>query len=98
MTEVRIAQRTERVVVGVDTHADVHVAAAERSGLCDLFDNTVARRIDLNASGAVRAVQVLEGLGDADALRLLQELARGAPGARLTEEAAPAVNRLTHRR
>ena len=28
MTDVRIAQRTERVVVGVDTHADVHVAAA----------------------------------------------------------------------
>ena len=28
MTNVRIAQRTERVVVGVDTHADVHVAAA----------------------------------------------------------------------
>jgi len=28
MTEVRIAQRTERVVVGVDTHADIHVAAA----------------------------------------------------------------------
>jgi|ERR1035441_8430782 transposase len=28
MTDVRIAQRTERVVVGVDTHADLHVAAA----------------------------------------------------------------------
>ena len=28
MTGVRIAQRTERVVVGVDTHADLHVAAA----------------------------------------------------------------------
>jgi len=28
MTAVRIAQRTERVVVGVDTHADLHVAAA----------------------------------------------------------------------
>src|ERR1039457_5908595 len=28
MTDVRIAQRTEGVVVGVDTHADVHVAAA----------------------------------------------------------------------
>ena len=28
MTDVRIAQRTERVVVGVDTHGDLHVAAA----------------------------------------------------------------------
>ena len=43
---------------GARYSADVHVAAAERTGLCDLFDNTVARRIDLNASGAVRAVQV----------------------------------------
>jgi len=28
MTNVRIAQKTDRVVVGVDTHSDVHVAAA----------------------------------------------------------------------
>jgi transposase len=28
MTNVRIAQRADRVVVGVDTHADIHVAAA----------------------------------------------------------------------
>jgi transposase len=28
MTDVRIAHETERVVVGVDTHADVNVAAA----------------------------------------------------------------------
>jgi hypothetical protein len=43
---------------------------------------------------AARAVQVLEGIGDAEALRLLQELARGAPGARLTEEAMAALARL----
>ena len=28
MTDVRIAQTTEHVVVGVDTHSDLHVAAA----------------------------------------------------------------------
>jgi WD40 repeat protein len=43
---------------------------------------------------AVRAVQVLEGIGDAEALRLLRELVQGAPGARLTEEAAAALQRL----
>jgi hypothetical protein len=42
----------------------------------------------------VRAVQVLEELDDPEALRLLQELSRGAPGARLTEEAAAAAERI----
>lgn len=43
---------------GARYSADVHVAEAERSGLCDLFVNTVARRIDVNASGSVQAVHV----------------------------------------
>jgi choline dehydrogenase-like flavoprotein len=34
------------------------VAEAERTGLCDLFINTVARRVDVNASGTVRALHV----------------------------------------
>ena len=41
-----------------------------------------------------RALQVLEGLGSPDALRLLRELSRGAAGARLTEDAAAAIERL----
>jgi hypothetical protein len=45
----------------------------------------------------VRAVQVLEELDDPEALRLLQELSRGAPGARLTKEAAAAVERVRPR-
>jgi len=43
---------------GARFSADAHVARAEGTGLCDLYINTVARRIDLNASGSVRAIQV----------------------------------------
>jgi len=39
-------------------------------------------------------VEVLEMLGDADARQLLAEWSRGAPGARLTDEAEAALKRL----
>ncbi|HEY7314232.1 MAG TPA: hypothetical protein VH643_33075 [Gemmataceae bacterium] len=42
---------------------------------------------------AVRAVEVLEWIATPDAVRLLDELAKGAPDARLTREAADARNR-----
>jgi WD40 repeat protein len=42
----------------------------------------------------VRAVRVLGYIGDADARRLLDELSRGAPEARLTREAQAAFRRL----
>jgi choline dehydrogenase-like flavoprotein len=43
---------------GARYSADAHVAEAERSGLCDVFINTVARRIEVNASGSVQSVHV----------------------------------------
>lgn len=43
---------------GARYSADVHIAEAERSGLCDLFADTVARRIELDSSGNVRTVHV----------------------------------------
>jgi WD40 repeat protein len=42
----------------------------------------------------VRAVEVLERIGSPEARELLQGLAKGAPGARLTQEAAESVKRL----
>ena len=45
----------------------------------------------------LRAVQVLEGVNSAAAVRLLQELARGGAGAQLTDEAAAALTRLGQR-
>jgi hypothetical protein len=44
-----------------------------------------------------RAVEALEYIGSAEARRLLQELAGGAPGARLTEEAGASLRRLERR-
>jgi RNA polymerase sigma factor (sigma-70 family) len=49
----------------------------------------------LEALRAVRAVEVLEWIGTADAVRLLEELAKGAEEARLTREAIAAKRRLS---
>jgi RNA polymerase sigma factor (sigma-70 family) len=46
---------------------------------------------------ALRAVEVLEHLGDAPARRLLAALAKGAPQARLTREAQQSLERLDRR-
>jgi RNA polymerase sigma factor (sigma-70 family) len=43
----------------------------------------------------LRAVEVLELIGTSEARQLLQEVAGGAPGARLTREATSALQRLT---
>jgi choline dehydrogenase-like flavoprotein len=43
---------------GARYSADFHIAEAERTGLCEVFSNTVARRIEVNSSGSVRAVHV----------------------------------------
>jgi RNA polymerase sigma factor (sigma-70 family) len=42
----------------------------------------------------VRAVEVLEGIATPEAKRVLEELAKGAPGAALTRDAAAALRRL----
>jgi hypothetical protein len=52
---------------------------------------TAAPRRDL------RAVELLELLGSAEARQVLRTLAEGEPTARLTSEAEHAVRRLTHR-
>jgi WD40 repeat protein len=46
----------------------------------------------------LRAVEVLEYIGTAEAQQLLETLTRGAPGARLTQEARAALDRLRARR
>jgi hypothetical protein len=43
---------------------------------------------------ALRAVEALERAGTAEARRVLRGMARGAPGARLTQEARSALERL----
>jgi WD40 repeat protein len=46
---------------------------------------------------SVRAIQVLEGIGTPEARRILQGLAKGAPEARLTQEAKASLERLERR-
>lgn len=53
--------------------------------------------LDTQQLREVRAVQVLERIGNAEARQLLQRLADGAPGSRLTQEARSAVERLRPR-
>ena len=45
----------------------------------------------------LRAVEVLEHVANAEARRLLEELANGAPAARLTREAKASLERLSKR-
>jgi hypothetical protein len=45
----------------------------------------------------LRAVSVLGQIGDADARKVLDALANGAPSARFTQEAKVALKRLTER-
>jgi hypothetical protein len=47
---------------------------------------------------ALRAVEVLEHIGNAEARRVLELVAKGAAGARLTEDAAATLLRLSARR
>ena len=52
---------------------------------------------DPDALRSVRAVEVLEGIGESEAVELLAEWAKGAPEARLTREAKLALERLARR-
>lgn len=46
----------EMCPIGARYSADYHVMRAEQTGLCQVFAGTVARRIETDAGGAVRAV------------------------------------------
>jgi WD40 repeat protein len=53
-------------------------------------------RVPPEALAGLRAVAVLEHIGSAKAQELLQTLARGEPGARMTREVRAALRRLNH--
>ncbi|GEM_PF-5345376 len=61
----------------------------------EILDDLDARRVpDSEGLRAIRAVWVLEGLGSPEARAVLERLAAGAPGARLTSESAAARSRM----
>jgi WD40 repeat protein len=59
--------------------------------LLDKVEKTPLTRDELRA---LRAVEALEYIGNAEARKLLEQLARGAPGAPLTEDAKETLQRL----
>jgi hypothetical protein len=70
-----------------------------RRRLEDLIDRQVRARWhpDADRLRRLRAVEVLEMAGTADCRALLEQLARGAGGSQLTEEAQASLRRLVHR-
>jgi hypothetical protein len=67
-------------------------ARSRAKNLLDRLDGPISGPDDLRM---VRAVEVLERIGDAPARELLARLAKGAPAARLTVEASASLSRLT---
>jgi hypothetical protein len=57
----------------------------------------VQKELTGEALRALRAVEVLEHIGTPEASRVLESLAKGAPGARLTGEAKASLDRLAKR-
>ena len=57
-----------------------------------VFDNPAPETVR-----TIRAIMVLERIGSPEAQGVLESLARGAPGARETEEAKASLRRLVHR-
>ena len=56
----------------------------------------VHNRLEIERSD-LRALQILEAIGDEPALRVLGRLAEGAPASPSTREARAAVDRMAHR-
>jgi hypothetical protein len=90
-------ERASRQLVALADAAEPALRMAMARG-ADLEVKRRARyaleRIDSERLRPERAVEVLEMIGDAAALRLLEELARGLRGAALTTDAARAAARL----
>jgi WD40 repeat protein len=63
----------------------------------DLLDRLDHRILTSEELRGLRAVETLEHIGGAEARRVLEALARGTPGFRLTDEARAAVERLSRR-
>jgi len=68
-----------------------------RRRLEPLLDSVSLRHWSPETVRGLRALQVLEQIGDAEARRLLQRVADGLPEARLTQEAKAALHRLDRR-
>lgn len=89
--ELRLLQESAATALRQATQSPSAEVRRRASQLLATLDESVLSGERLRT---VRAVEVLERIGDAASRRLLQELARGANGARLTREAKAALQRL----
>jgi hypothetical protein len=65
-----------------------------RQRIDKLLDKLATLRVPSETLQGLRAVEVLEKLGTPDARKLLERLAQGAAGARLTRDATASLDRL----
>jgi WD40 repeat protein len=90
----------ELVEVELQTLLRGDLSAEQRRRIADVLESQqLAPESDPERLRTLRCVEVLERIGSAEARALLGELAKGAPSARLTRDAAMAVRRSdTHSR
>jgi WD40 repeat protein len=88
---LRIAVRAESALVkGLKTHTSLEV----RRRIQDILETIVRHEPTPEELQAMRGVEVLERIGNAEARQWLTELAKGDPVARATQEAKGALKRM----
>jgi WD40 repeat protein len=75
-----------------------NVSAEARKHLEELLDRVERRALSPEQLHSLRGLEVVEQIGTPEARRLLETLAKGAPAARLTQEAQAALRRLSGQR
>jgi RNA polymerase sigma factor (sigma-70 family) len=95
--EKQLQQLGEPIIGYIEKELQLNSSAEVRRRLATLREQLTQSQPAPHQLQALRAIQVLEIVGTADARSLLQAVAEGAPGARLTEEAKVALARLDRR-
>jgi hypothetical protein len=97
--ETRAAANTALEKLGDAADAELRIllrgglSLEQRRRIADILDRRELTESDPERLRALRCVEVLELVGSAEARWVLGAVAKGAPGARLTREAAGAVRR-----
>src|SRR5581483_5218580 len=95
--EAKLAELGELAADALRPAAERSASAEQRARARQLLDRIGVVAADPRRLRAVRAVEVVERVGSADARRLLAAWAGGAEGALLTREARAALDRLDGR-
>jgi WD40 repeat protein len=99
--EFEAREEASRQLAGLADAAESRLRATSRAPASPEVKRRLAEALDRIEAGRLRperAIEVLERIGDAAALRMLKELAGGMPGAAQTADAAAAVARVDRAR